>query len=152
MAVNTSFDVDSTVQKLVLTDNIKEKEALAREIQAQAQAKGIFLASIHDVYLARGKGKGKNFTTPAMNLRCLTYYLARAIFRTAKRLNAGAFIFEIAKSEMGYTNQPPIEYSSVILAAAIKEGHSGPVFVQGDHCQIKATSYFEDKAKEVAGL
>ena len=152
MAVNTSFDVDAIVQKLVMTDNIKEKETLAREIQAQAGSKGIFLASIHDVYMARGKGKGKNFTVPAMNLRSLTYFLARAIFRTANKLKAGAFIFEIAKSEMGYTNQPPIEYSAVILAAAIKEGYTGPVFVQGDHCQIKATAYFENKAKEVAGL
>ena len=91
MSVN--FDIDAVVQKLVLTDNIKEKETLAREIQAQAAEKGTFLASIHDVYLARGKGKGKNFTVPAMNLRSLTYYLARAIFRTAKKLNAGAFIF-----------------------------------------------------------
>jgi len=152
MSVNAAFDVDATVQKLVMTDNIKEKETLAREIQAQAAEKGTFLASIHDVYLARGKGKGKNFTVPAMNLRSLTYYLARAIFRTAKKLNAGAFIFEIAKSEMGYTNQPPIEYSAVILAAAIKEGYTGPVFVQGDHCQIKASAYFENKTKEVSGL
>jgi hypothetical protein len=133
MSVNTAFDVDAAVQKLVMTDNIKEKETIAREIQVQAQAKGAFLASIHDVYMARGKGQGKNFTVPAMNLRSLTYYLARAIFRTAKRLNAGAFIFEIAKSEMGYTGQPPIEYVGVILGAAIKEGYSGPVFVQGDH-------------------
>jgi len=152
MATNTVFDVDATVQKLVMTDDIKGKETLARDIHLQAQLKGIFLASIHDVYKARGKGQGKNFTVPAMNLRCLTYYLARAIFRVAKRLNAGAFIFEIAKSEMGYTNQPPIEYSAVVLAAAIKEGYSGPVFVQADHCQIKATAYFENKAKEVAGL
>ncbi len=152
MSVNALFNVDEAVKKLVLTDNVKEKEAIAREIQAQAKAKGVFLASIHDVYMARGKGKGKNFTVPAMNLRSLTYYLARAIFRTAKRLNAGAFIFEIAKSEMGYTGQPPIEYVGVILAAAIKEGYHGPVFIQGDHCQIKATSYFENKTKEVSGL
>jgi len=152
MPVNLSFDVDAIVKKLVLTDNIKEKETLAQEIQAQARTQGIFLASIHDVYKARGKGLGKNFTVPAMNLRSLTYYLARAIFRTAKRLNAGAFIFEIAKSEMGYTAQTPIEYVGVILGAAIKEGHSGPVFVQADHCQIKASSYFENKQKEVSGL
>jgi len=152
MPANTAFDVDATVQKLVLTDNIKEKEALTREIYAEAQTKGIFLASIHDLYIARGKGQGKNFTVPAMNLRSLTYYLARAIFRTAKRLNAGAFIFEIAKSEMGYTGQPPIEYVGVILGAALKEGHTGPVFIQGDHCQIKASAYFENKAKEVSGL
>ena len=152
MSVNTAFDVDATVQKLVMTDNIKEKEAIAREIQAQAKARGAFLASIHDVYMARGKGGGKNFTVPAMNLRSLTYYLARAIFRVAKRLNAGAFIFEIAKSEMGYTGQPPIEYVGVILGAAVKEGYAGPVFIQGDHCQIKAGEYFKDKAKEVNAL
>jgi len=152
MPVNSAFDVDATVQKLVLTDNIKEKEAISREIQAQALAKGAFLASIHDVYMARGKGKGKNFTVPAMNLRSLTYYLARAIFRTANKLKAGAFIFEIAKSEMGYTGQPPIEYVGVILAAAIKENYSGPVFIQGDHCQIKASEYFKDKNKEVTAL
>ncbi len=152
MPVNSAFDVDATVQKLVLTDNIKEKETLAREIQAEAKSKGIFSASIHDVYKARGKGKGKNFTVPAMNLRSLTYYLARAIFRTAKKLNSGAFIFEIAKSEMGYTSQTPIEYVGVILGAAIKEGYSGPVFIQGDHCQIKASAYFENRSKEVEGL
>jgi len=152
MSINTGFNVDEAVKKLVLTDNIKDKESIAKEIQAQARVKGAFLASIHDVYVARGQGKGKNFTVPAMNLRSLTYYLARAIFRTAKRLNSAAFIFEIAKSEMGYTAQPPIEYVGVILAAAIKEGYSGPVFIQGDHCQIKATSYFENKVKEVSAL
>ena len=152
MVAKEVFDVDATVKKLVMTDDIKVKETVALEIQAQAKTKGIFLASIHDVYMARGKGQGKAFTVPAVNLRSLTYYLARAIFRVAKRLNAGAFIFEIAKSEMGYTNQPPIEYSAVVLAAAIKEGYSGPVFVQGDHCQIKATAYVANKTKEVGGL
>src|SRR3989338_7051089 len=87
-----------------------------------------------------------------MNLRSLTYYLARAVFRVAKRNNAGAFIFEIAKSEMGYTNQPPVEYVGVVLAAAIKEGYKGPVFIQGDHCQIKAAEYVKDKKKEVDSL
>ncbi len=145
-------DIDALVKQLVLTDDIKEKEKLARQIHAEAKTKGIFLASIHDAYIARGKGQGKNFTTPAMNLRCLTYYLAKAVFRVAKKNNAGAFIFEIAKSEMGYTSQPPIEYVGVVLGAAIKEGYTGPVFIQGDHSQIKATAYWENKAKEVAGL
>ncbi len=145
-------DIDQTVKQLVLTDNIKEKETLAKAIAAEAKAKGIYLASIHDVYMARGKGQGKNFTVPAMNLRSLTYYLAKAIFRVAKRQKAGAFIFEIAKSEMGYTGQPPIEYVGVILGAAIKEGYAGPVFIQGDHCQIKVSEFKKDKKKEVSAL
>ena len=38
MAAKEVFDVDAAVKKLVGTDNIKEKEVLAREIQAQAKA------------------------------------------------------------------------------------------------------------------
>ena len=150
--MQATVNIDDLVRQLVLTDNIKEKEKVAKEIHALARSKGAYLASIHDVYMARGKGQGKNFTVPAMNLRSLTYYLAKAIFRVAKRNNAGAFIFESAKSEMGYTGQPPIEYVGVILGAAVKEGYTGPVFIQGDHCQIKATEYFKDRAKEVAAL
>ena len=68
---------------------------------------------------------------PAMNLRSLTYDLARAIFRVAQRNKSGAFIFEIAKSEMGYTSQPPPEYAAVILAAAIKRRLSRPGIYSG---------------------
>ena len=49
---------------------------------------------------------------------------------------AGAFIFEIARSEIGYTEQRPHEYAAVVLAAALREGHEGPVFFQGDHVQV----------------
>jgi len=85
-------------------------------------------------------------------LRTLTYDLAKAIFRCAKKNNAGPFIFEIAKSEMGYTNQPAVEYTAVCLAAAIKEGWQGPVFVQGDHFQVSAKNYKQDPDKEIDGI
>ena len=89
---------------------------------------------------------------PAMNLRSMTYDLARAIFRAAERNNSGAFIFEIAKSEMGYTNQPPPEYAAVILAAAIKEGYRGPVFIQADHTQVNIKKFKENPDKEIEAL
>jgi len=82
----------------------------------------------------------------------MTYDLARAIFRVAKKNNSGAFIFEIAKSEMAYTDQPPVEYSAVILAAAIKENYTGPVFIQGDHFQVNAKKYAENPEKELDSL
>ncbi len=146
-------DIDKLVFDLVLTGDIEKKKQVAAQIIDIAESQKIFLASIHDLYIAQGKNpQGSSFTVPAMNLRSLTYYLARAVFRVAKRNNAGAFIFEIAKSEMGYTDQPPIEYTGVILGAAIKEGYSGPVFIQGDHCQIKAKSFFENPKKEVEAL
>ena len=56
-----------------------------------------------------------------MNLRGLTYDVGRAAIRAAIRHNVGAFIFEIARSEIGYTEQRPAEYATVIIAAAIKK-------------------------------
>ena len=53
---------------------------------------------------------------------------------------------------MGYTFQKPQELSAVILGAAIKEGYKGPVFIQGDHFQVNAKNYAQDKDKEITGL
>ena len=147
------IDMDKVVMDLILTDNMDEKKVIAKKITDIAYKRGIFPASINEFYLARGKGEvPNNFTAPAMNLRVLTYDLARAIFRVAKKNNAGAFIFEIAKSEMGYTNQPAVEYTAVCLAAAIKEGWAGPVFIQGDHFQVNAKNYKENPEKEIDSL
>jgi fructose/tagatose bisphosphate aldolase len=145
-------DVEKLVMDLINTDDAQAKKEVADKIKDLAYKKGIYLSSIHDLYMARGKGEYSGFTVPAFNLRSLTYDLARAMFRVAKRNNSGAFIFEIAKSEMGYTGQPPVEYSAVILSAAIKEGYVGPVFIQGDHFQVNAKKYAEDPEKEIAGL
>jgi len=81
------------------------------------------------------------FTVPAINIRGLTYDVARAVFRKALEKKAGAFIFEIARSEIGYTKQRPLEYSAVVLAAAVREGYQGPVFIQGDHFQLVRKNY-----------
>lgn len=148
-----TIDVDKLALDLALTDNTQEKEALAKKMIALAYKKGVYSSSINGLYMARGKGEFEGtFTVPAINLRVLTYDLAKAIFRTAKRINAGAFIFEIAKSEMGYTNQPPLEYTAVCLAAAMKEGWTGPVFIQGDHFQVNVKNYKQDPAKEMDGI
>ncbi|RKY45060.1 MAG: aldolase [Candidatus Omnitrophota bacterium] len=112
----------------------------------------IFPSSIQEFYSARGRGEFSGFTVPAINLRTLTYPAASAIFRVAKKYNVGAFIFEIAKSEIGYTDQRPLEYSSIILASAIKEDFKGPVFIQGDHFQLKPKDYLSDSQKEIDSL
>ena len=125
----------------------------ARElINGAALSLGIRSASIHDLYAAMGRGECGGFTVPAINIRGLTYDVARAVFRSAAKVGAGAFIFEIAKSEIGYTEQRPAEYAACCIAAAIKEGHSGPVFIQGDHFQVNAKSWTADAEAEVASL
>jgi fructose/tagatose bisphosphate aldolase len=146
------IDVEKLAMDLIMSDDMKVKKDLGKKILDIAYKKGVYPSSIHEFYMARGRGEFSGFTVPAINLRSMTLDLARAIFRVAKKNNCGAFIFEIAKSEMGYTAQPPVEYTSVILAAAIKEGYSGPVFIQGDHFQANAKKFQEDPDKEIEGL
>ena len=146
------LDMDKIVQDLVMNDDLTAKKKLAQRISNIAYKKGIYPSSIHDFYMGRGRSEFGGFTVPAINLRSMTYDLAKAIFRVAKINNSGAFIFEIAKSEMGYTNQPPIEYASVVLAAAAKEGYTGPVFIQGDHFQLNAKKFQENPEQEIESL
>ncbi len=113
------------------------------------QAVGVRPSSIHNLYLARGRGEVGGFTVPAMNVRGMAYETARAIFRVANKLDAGAFILEIARSEIAYTDQRPAEYVAVMLAAALREGFRGPVFIQGDHFQVNAKKYAADRDPEV---
>jgi fructose/tagatose bisphosphate aldolase len=147
-----SFDVDKTAIELVKTQNAEKKILLAKKIFEVAHEKGVYPSSIHEFYMARGREEFKGFTVPAINLRSMTYDLSRAIFRVAQKNESGAFVFEIARSEIGYTNQQPIEYASMVLAAAIRENYSGPVFIQGDHFQVKANKFKENPDKEIESL
>lgn len=145
-------DISGFVKDLIAIEDIETKKRIYKKVLGIAYKNGIYPSSIHDFYIARGRGEFGAFTVPAINLRAMTYDLAMAIFRVAKRNNSGAFIFEIAKSEMGYTNQPPCEYASIILAAAIKEGYVGPVFIQADHSQVNLKKFKENPDKEIESL
>jgi fructose/tagatose bisphosphate aldolase len=147
-----SFDVEKTAMELVTNDNATKKKQLVKKVFDVAYEEGVYPSSIHEFYMARGRGEFSGFTVPAINLRSMTYDLARAIFRVAEKNGSGAFVFEIARSEIGYTNQPPIEYASMVLAAAIRESYSGPVFIQGDHFQVNAAKFKENPEKEIQGL
>jgi hypothetical protein len=92
------------------------------------------------------------FTVPAINIRALTYDTAQAVFRAAHAAGVGAMIFEIARSEIDYTRQRPEEYTCVVLAAALKTGYHGPLFLQGDHFQVGAKKYAKDPDAEVKAV
>jgi fructose/tagatose bisphosphate aldolase len=131
-----------------------DEQAAARWlIWEGAQALGVVPASINGLYMARGRGETPtNFTVPAMNLRALPFDAARAVFRAAQRLDAGALLFEIARSEIGYTGQRPAEYTSSILAAAMAEGWQGAVCIQGDHFQFSAKKMASDPSGEAQAV
>ena len=144
----TTAHMDTLVWQAVFADEAARNTArwLLWEL---GQIVGVRPASIHELYIARGRGECDGFTVPAMNVRGMSYDTARSIFRTAKSMDAGAFILEIARSEIAYTEQRPAEYVSVMLAAAMREGFRGPLFIQGDHFQVNHKKYAVDPVPEV---
>src|SRR6266540_1486562 len=149
-----SQQIDTLLRDAVFGD-ANAKASARQTIHVEACKRGAASASIFPLYMAIGRGEmPRRFTVPAFNIRALTYDAARSLFRAAMRHDVGAFIFEIARSEIGYTEQRPGEYAACVLAAAIREGFSGPVFIQGDHFQASAKKWAtpEGKAAETKAL
>ena len=128
------------------------RDAARHAIREAAESLGILPASILPLYKARGRGEVKGFTVPAINVRMMSYDTARAAMAAARGLDAGAVIFEIARSEMGYTDQRPAEYAAVLLAAAIRENWTGPFFLQGDHFQTNPKKMKENPEAEIRAI
>jgi len=138
--------MDKLIYEAVFAED-ERKKGLLLFVKELAKACGAFPASIQGLYEEMGRNY-PGFTVPAINIRGLTYDTARAIFRKALEKKTGAFIFEIARSEIGYTKQRPLEYAAVVLAAAVREGYQGPVFIQGDHFQLVRKNFLGDPAAE----
>jgi fructose-bisphosphate aldolase, class II len=129
------------------------RDAARAAVMEQARATGLYPASIHALYVARGRGEvPPTFTVPAINIRAMAYDTARALFRARRELDAGAVICEIARSEITYTDQRPAEYTFVVMCAALREGWRGPVFLQGDHFQVGAKKYAADPEGEMKAV
>ncbi|HEX5005439.1 MAG TPA: class II fructose-bisphosphate aldolase [Gemmatimonadales bacterium] len=150
--------VDASALRSTATDRLVHQAVFGDEAAREAarwllwelgQSTGARPASIHELYIARGRGECGGFTVPAINVRMLAYDTARAVFRAALAGRAGAIILEIARSEIAYTAQRPDEYVAVIIGAALREGYTLPLFIQGDHCQVNAKKYAADPEGEV---
>lgn len=148
----TPNEIDSLVEEAVFASDNQAKEKNQRTIRELALARGIYPASMQGLYEAAGRGLYSGITVPAINIRGITYHVARSVFRAALKDRVGAFIFEIARSEVGYTGQRPGEYAACVLAAAVKEGFKGTVFIQGDHFQVNAGKYASEPEKELNAI
>ena len=138
--------MDELVYDAVFSEGDR-KTARLLLIKEIAKAAGAVPSSVQHLYEDMGRAY-PGFTVPAMNIRGLAYDTAKVVFRKVLEMNVGAFIFEIARSEIGYTKQRPLEYATVVLAAAVKEGYRGPVFIQGDHFQLVRKNYLADPKAE----
>lgn len=144
--------INALAREAALTADAKVKDKTQQAIRELASKQGINLSSIQGLYEAAGKGLYSGITVPAINIRGITYHVARAVFRAALNNKVGVFIFEIARSEMGYTGQRPGEYTACVLAAAIREEFEGSVFLQGDHYQVSQSKYISQPEIELNAI
>jgi fructose/tagatose bisphosphate aldolase len=144
--------IDQLIYNAVFADTAEIRGTARWIIKSAGINLGVISASIQGLYDAMGRGEVTGYTVPAVNIRGMTYDVARALVRAGLKNNSKTFIFEIAKSEIDYTYQRPAEYATTMLAAAIKEGHTGPVFIQGDHFQVNAKKYASSGQAEVDGV
>ncbi len=142
--------LDREIYEAVFTEG-PEKESKLRTLAARLREAGVKPASIYPLYREMAR-EFPGFTVPAINIRGMTYDVARTLFRVARELSVGAVILEIARSEMGYTRQRPLEYATVVLAAAAREEFPGPVFIQGDHFQANRKAFLANPEAEKNAL
>jgi fructose/tagatose bisphosphate aldolase len=140
--------IEDLIYTVVFSPDPAIQETAGFLIRRGAASLGIISASIQSLYEAMGRKVLGGFTVPAINIRGITYDVAQAVFRSAIKGDVGPVLFEIARSEIGYTKQRPLEYTCAVLAAAVKSGWRGPVFLQGDHFQINAKKFAADAKKE----
>jgi fructose/tagatose bisphosphate aldolase len=144
--------IDNLIQTAVFSADQATADAARWLIRRAGGALGIISSSIQSLYEAMGREDVKGFTVPAINIRGITYDVAQAVFRAINKSKVGPVIFEIARSEIDYTKQRPVEYTCAVIAAAIKTGFRGPVFLQGDHFQMNAKKFAADAAKETQAV
>ena len=148
--------IDQTLDLLVWNSVFGETDEVRTSARWVIRRAGLELgaipSSIQGLYDARGRKEAGGFTVPAINIRGLSYDFARAVFRAALRLKAGAFIFELSRNESNISEQKPAEYAAVVVAAALKEGFEGPLFIQGDHYQANPHRFARDPDAELQGI
>jgi len=144
--------IDLLIKYAIFSPNDEVKRFCRDIIKTACKFNGAYPASIYNFYKSISEKDDIDFTVPAINIRTLTYDIACMVFKLCRELNTNLIIFEIARSEISYTDQRPEEYATCIYAAALKENYKGPIFLQGDHFQINRNNYFKDKEKEIEAV
>jgi len=140
--------IDTLIYNTVFGDDENLKQEFSSLILSLSQ-EHCPPSSHKNLYQSISKLNYKKFSSAALNIRTLTFEIAFTIFQLMKKHHIGAVIFEIARSEMEYTDQRPQEFASSILAGALKADYKGPVFLQGDHFQVSMSHFIQDSSAEM---
>ena len=148
------YTPESKAHKLysaIMTGTAEEVEEAIKEVNALASRAGIESSSIQDHYADKSRGKFKNVTVPAINGRQFTHLLAYAALEANKKLGTPKdqpIIFELAKSEMGYTGQPAPKFTALVKLGYLMAGaRNQKIYVQGDHFQVDRVKFWQELNK-----
>ena len=145
---------ESVIFTLQFNASVNQNPELKKEaiswINKIASALKILPESNYKYYLDKSKGNNQFITTPAINLRMLSFHTARAALQSQINLKNNHVIFELALSERDYTDQKMDEFSALVKAAYISMGLKKIKFyIQGDHYQVDPKKYSENSEKEM---
>ena len=77
--------IDNLVEEAVFGATELAKKKAQHEIRGLASTRQVVLSSIQGLYEAAGRGLYQDITVPAINIRGITYHVARAVFRAARK-------------------------------------------------------------------
>ncbi len=86
--------ISDVVWSATFSEDDSTVEAARWLVWEASQLLGAPSASIHELYVARGRGEFSGFTVPALNLRTQVFDMAAAACRAARSLDSGTVIFE----------------------------------------------------------
>lgn len=141
--------VDRLVHTVVFGDG-QAREAARWLIWEAAWQLGIQSASTDPLY--RERDRGGQLVVPAIRVPVLAFDSARAIFSTAKRSRVGAVVFDLPLGDTSWTGQSFAELATVVTAAAIKVGHTGPYYLQCSRCEVDAQERGRDPTRDLVKL
>jgi hypothetical protein len=122
--------IDALVYNAMFQPSERVRYFLSWLIRQVAAGNAIYPASLQGLYTAAARGQTPTLTLPAISLRVMTYAGGRAAFRAARETGAGALAFNLDAAAK--PAQSPLDYATCLLAAALREGYEGPLFLQAN--------------------
>lgn len=122
--------IDALVYNAMFQPSERVRYFLAWLIRQAAAGNAIYPASLGEIYAQAGHGRIEKFVLPVLSLQAMTYVGGRAAFQAARETGSGLLVFSLDGAAK--PAQSPLDYTTCLLAAAIREGYEGPLFFEAD--------------------
>ncbi|MCX8050029.1 MAG: hypothetical protein N3A55_10300, partial [Methylohalobius sp.] len=122
--------LDALLYNALFQPEEKVRYFLCWLIRQAAAGNAIHPASLGGLYAKVARGQAPKFTIPTISLHAMPYWAGRSVFRAMREVGCGAVALSLDGSAESAPS--PLEYATCLLAAAMREGYEGPVFLEAD--------------------